>query len=186
MNKLNVGLVVGLLAVGFLWLRAHDASVAAHALAEARADSMRVVTAQKDSTYDYMDSTYAAALIKSQDSLAESIGRLSEVRRGSRKLADSLLKIEDLPPEVVVVIDTLIAEADACDEALGTCQGQILIWGQRMDSCNYAVGVCREQRQKYADMYMESVAANKPNLFKRLEISLPFMAAAVLLTLVVR
>ena len=189
LKRLDVGLVLVLLAVGWLWLRTHDAKVRAEALSAARADSVVAALAVQDSVYGAyvrMDSAYTGEIIKLQDSLQMQYIRLDSVRLDSRRLVDSILTLENLPPIVRVVVDTLIAEADACHAALGNCSGTLLLWERRVDLCTDQLATCRFQRRGYADLYLEAQKASKPSIFKRLEIALPFMGAATILTLLIR
>jgi len=163
-----------IVAIGFMWLKSHDARVRAEALGDARRDSIMVVLAIQDSVDAVADSIQLALSADAsilRDSLEVHENRYIFMKKESRNLVDSLtlalLRGDTVTNvQIVTVIDTLIAEADACADALGGCKELNLLYVSQLNTCTSGLGLCREQRERFSQLYLEE-QGNKPGLLSR-------------------
>jgi len=136
MNKLlSPGLIIIALASGWMWLRAHDAAVEARALAEARADSIQVAQAERDSLAVIFDAERAVLLDSIQTLTTQAVslrGDLLRARRTSNtsgQRLDSLLAGSRMRDSTRAVIQEAIAdlehEVQVCSDLLDNCEQRV-------------------------------------------------------------
>ena len=145
MNKLlSPGLILIALACGWMWLRAHDAAVEARALAEARADSIQVAQAQRDSLAVIFDAERAQLLDSIQTLTTQAVslrGDLMRARRASSvsgQRLDSLLSGSRMRDSTRAIIQAAVAdlehEVQVCSDLLDNCEQRVdllLVQSQR-------------------------------------------------------
>lgn len=170
-------------ALGFGWMRAHDARVRADALAQARADSMRTALAAIDSlAFRYRADS--VAYVRERDSLLavtdEYGGRAATLRERNRQLAtrlDSALAATG-DPFVIAAVDTLRAEAAACDTALTACRTANVVTLGRLAVADSLVQELEPANARLVELWQDAEKRAHPSLFTRILRSLPYMAVA--------
>jgi hypothetical protein len=166
---------VGLAIFAALWLYEHDHAIRMQALAEARADSLRVVTHQRDS----LDLLRAQLDSQAHRTITVTLTRMVENRHVTdslTQLKDSLVALDSLRPALAVadsIISTQRQNIVALVSALSLAQAR---W-QAADSA------AQSWRAVALNAQVQLGAANKrasPGLLKRVEGALPYLAAAYL------
>jgi hypothetical protein len=181
---LSPGLILGLLAVGFLWLRAHDARVKADALADARADSIQVAYELLEQVHAERDSINALRELEKaelRDSMTTQRTRMYRSQASAAELRDSvqaLLAADCQVPEnlFVALVDNLSAGLEACDEALGNCDEITEVQGLQLVARDSTIAELTEGRQSLVHELGVANRRANPGFFKRLEMSFPFVA----------
>jgi hypothetical protein len=166
---------VGLAIFAALWLYEHDHAIRMQALAEARADSLRVVIQQRDS----LDVLRAQLDSQAHRTITVTLTRTVENRHVTdslTQLKDSLVALDSLRPALVMadsIISTQRQNIVALASALSLAQAR---W-QAADSSAQAWKAVALNAQSQLS------AANKrasPGLLRRVEGALPYLATAYL------
>jgi hypothetical protein len=175
--------ILAVLLVGYGWLKAHDAQVRAEALAQARADSMRVALARIDSlAYQYHADS--VAYVRERDSLLaitdEYGGRAASLRERNRELADrldaALAEADD--PFLTAAVDTLRREAAACDTALTACRTANVVTLGRLAVADSLVGELEPANVRLTELWQDAERRAHPGFVKTLIRTLPYLAVA--------
>jgi hypothetical protein len=159
-----------------VWLWQHDHAVRAQALAEARADSLRIVTHQRDSL-DVLRATLDSTARRTITVTLTQTVTNRHVTDSLAQLKDSLVALDSLRPALVVA-DSIIATQRQNIVALVSALSLAQARWQAADSSAQAWKAVALNAQ------IQLGAANKrasPGLLKRVEGALPWMAGAFVL-----
>lgn len=178
--------------VAALWLKAHDASVRADALAEARRDSLETALASvervtlrlaaADSALAVHEAADRARLAASRRALAVATAQ----RDSTAAVLDSvLLTLPDTAPLHIAIT----RERDygvACRGALNACTDLALTLTARIDTLTAERDLLRPALTRTTYLWREAEKRRNPSLFGRLRIALPFVIGGVAIWELVR
>jgi len=185
-------LVVALL-IGFAWLKAHDGQIRANALAEARADSLRMALATGDSIRGLLQAR-ALALDSLRQAQAQHYQRDRAVLAVANRRNDStaavldsvLVSLPDTAPLAIAITNERIAGA-SCRLTLASCDSLGVLLTHEVANRDSVIAILEPAQQRLRAMWAAAEKRSRPGLFGRIRIGLPFAAAGVIVgALIVR
>ena len=185
-------LVVALL-IGFAWLKAHDGQIRANALAEARADSLRMALATGDSIRGLLQAK-ALALDSLKQAQARHYLISKNITRTAQARADStaavldsvLVSLPDSAPLAIAIVNERVA-GQSCRYALASCDSLGVLLTHEVANRDSVIAILEPAQQRLRAMWAAAEKRSRPGFFGRLRIGLPFAAAGVIVgALIVR
>jgi hypothetical protein len=193
MNIQQAVVVAAVVVMGFgAWLWQHDKTVAARALAQARGDSVQAALERGDSIVAYRDSVDAEKeeeKLLLRDSLVLAKVTMRDLRAATEAVDTVRLIMESsdsIPAELVEeAIGHLEQQVEVCDAALGNCEDIIQIQANQLLARDSSITTLLHDREHLSGLYEEANNAAHPGFFRRLEQSVPFVAVATVLGLII-
>ena len=185
-------LVVALL-IGFAWLKAHDGQIRANALAEARADSLRMALATGDSIRGLLQAR-ALALDSLRQAQAQHYQRDRAVLAVANRRNDStaavldsvLVSLPDTAPLAIAITNERIAGA-SCRLTLASCDSLGVLLTAEVANRDSVIAILEPSLASTRRLWAAAEKRSRPGFFGRLRIGLPFAAAGVIVgALIVR
>lgn len=182
--KLNLSLVLIILAVGFFWLRSHDARVKSDAIAKVRADSLNTALAKKDTLVGQL-AHRDTLLLESQarhradvEFLRTSLETIRDRNRDYSRQLDSALTV--LPDTSVIVegVTRLREEAETCSLAFSKCDSLNVVLLGRLTLKDSVISELEPALERTREMWQQAEKRSRPGIFKTLERSFPYLVVA--------
>ena len=175
MHKLTYLLLVLIaLALGFFWLKAHDATVRAEARAQSTADSVDYLLEQLDSAYLEQDSlrtvfvdsmrvlegqsTIYRARTVTLDSRADSLLAVLDTQLGRDSIQDST-KVA-----IVNAVDVLQDQVWTCNQALGNCESRVSLLNNQLTEETILLRQARFNVRQFAELYRDELTKRRHKL----------------------
>lgn len=176
MHKLTYPLLVLIaLALGFFWLKAHDAGVRAEARAQATADSVGYLLEQLDSAYLEQDSLRtifvdSMRVLEGQSTIYRARTRLLESRSDSilstlsiQLYADSTLS-DSTRAVIDQAVDVLQDQVWTCNQALGNCESRVSLLSIQLESDTILLRQARFNTRQFAELYRQELTKRRHKL----------------------
>ncbi len=177
------------LAMGWFWLRSHDAQVRAETLADVRADSLAHAKTELATIQGARAIAESLAVVRIQrltDSLATQRRQFARASRETQRLTgqlDSVLADSTVPDSVVVIVNQTVTafedQVASCTLALRTCEAIVAAKDSSLARRDSTVGELTALLESTEALLATERSRASPGFLTRLSRSLPFVAVGI-------